>query len=84
MLTKRYIEFGTGPKGQANHSGISPNVPVTYTQHSWVYHSEDYGFVTTSGQPAQPFLYPASKASEDVFEANVKKELLSAIVKAGG
>ena len=80
----QYIEFGTGPKGQADHAGISPNIPVTYTQHPWVYHSEDYGFVTTSGQPARPFLYPAAKQNESVFEGETRKELLSAIMKAGG
>ncbi|HGR4905922.1 TPA: HK97 gp10 family phage protein, partial [Streptococcus pneumoniae] len=25
-----YVEFGTGPIGQASHSGISPEVSVTY------------------------------------------------------
>lgn len=30
-----YVEFGTGPKGQANHEGISPEVAVTYTQSPW-------------------------------------------------
>ncbi|MDS2999822.1 HK97 gp10 family phage protein, partial [Streptococcus pneumoniae] len=25
-----YVEFGTGPKVQASHSGISPEVSVTY------------------------------------------------------
>lgn len=31
-----YVEFGTGPNGQANHQGISPNVPVTYRQTGWM------------------------------------------------
>lgn len=30
-----YVEFGTGPAGQAEHNGISPNVPVTYRQDAW-------------------------------------------------
>ena len=30
-----YVEFGTGPKGQANHQGISPSVTPRYTQHGW-------------------------------------------------
>lgn len=30
-----YVEFGTGPQGQADHEGISPNVAVTYTQNPW-------------------------------------------------
>ena len=77
-----YIEFGTGPKGQADHAGISPKVPVTYTQHSWVYHSEEYGFVTTKGQPAQPYMYPAVKITEPVFKQNAQNELLKEIMRA--
>lgn len=30
-----YVEFGTGPKGQENHAGISPNVTPVYVQHGW-------------------------------------------------
>ena len=30
-----YVEFGTGPKGQANHAGVSPEVSVAYSQSPW-------------------------------------------------
>lgn len=33
-----YVEFGTGPKGQENHEGISPDVAVAYTQSPWWIH----------------------------------------------
>lgn len=33
-----YVEFGTGPRGQADHAGISPDVPVAYTQSPWWVH----------------------------------------------
>lgn len=33
-----YVEFGTGPKGQENHIGVSPNVSVAYTQSPWWIH----------------------------------------------
>lgn len=33
-----YVEFGTGPKGQANHSGISPDAAVAYSQSPWWIH----------------------------------------------
>lgn len=33
-----YVEFGTGPKGQENHDGISPDVTVAYTQSPWWIH----------------------------------------------
>lgn len=33
-----YVEFGTGPKGQASHEGISPEIAVAYTQSPWWLH----------------------------------------------
>lgn len=35
-----YVEFGTGPKGQENHAGISPEVPVAYSQSPWWIHED--------------------------------------------
>lgn len=33
-----FVEFGTGPKGQENHAGISPNITPSYTQKPWWIH----------------------------------------------
>jgi HK97 gp10 family phage protein len=33
-----FVEFGTGQKGQENHNGISPEVPVAYRQTPWWIH----------------------------------------------
>lgn len=33
-----YVEFGTGPKGQENHAGISPNSSGSYVQSPWWIH----------------------------------------------
>ncbi len=33
-----YVEFGTGPKGQADHTGISPEIAVAYNQSPWWIH----------------------------------------------
>lgn len=79
-----YVEFGTGPKGQADHSGISPNVGVSYTQHPWVYPTEDGEFRRTSGQPAKPFLYPAAKQNEDLFPENIRHEIVRALRAIAG
>jgi len=35
-----YVEFGTGPKGQASHSGISPEVSVSYRSNPWYVHED--------------------------------------------
>ena len=33
-----YVEFGTGPKGAADHAGISPEVSPSYTPNPWWIH----------------------------------------------
>ena len=33
-----YVEFGTGPKGAANHAGTSPEVNPSYTPYPWWIH----------------------------------------------
>ena len=33
-----YVELGTGPRGAANHDGISPNVTPAYTMDPWWIH----------------------------------------------
>lgn len=83
-----FVEFGTGPVGAANHAGISPHVSPSYTSRkSWVYPTVIDGkesFVTTSGQPARPYLYPAAVEHKDTLKMTVRSELLKAIRKAAG
>lgn len=38
MQYAHYVELGTGPKGAANHSGISPEVSPSYTPNPWWIH----------------------------------------------
>ncbi len=78
-----FVEFGTGPVGQANHTGISPKVPVAYTQEQWVWADEEGGFHTTEGQPAQPFMYPALKSMEKQVVRAIGNDLRVEIRKAG-
>lgn len=33
-----YVEFGTGPRGQDQHEGISPDITPAYTQSPWWIH----------------------------------------------
>lgn len=93
------VEFGTGPVGQANHEGISPNVTPVYVQHGWdipadkvssadaeKYHwpTRTYSgkkYYMTSGQRAQPFMYPAAKTAEKELSTVVGNEIASALVK---
>lgn len=79
-----YVELGTGPKGLANHSGISPEVSVSYRSTPWYvhedqinvgpYHFEKRGeFYKMYGQPAQPYLYPALKDNHDRVSRSISK-----------
>ena len=36
-----YVELGTGPKGAANHDGISPEITPAYTMFPWWIHESD-------------------------------------------
>ncbi|MEF9840328.1 MAG: HK97 gp10 family phage protein [Lachnospiraceae bacterium] len=74
-----YVELGTGPIGQDNHEGISPEVNPTYSQKGWTYYDSELDkFIHTKGQPAQPYMYPALKDYEEVVTKNIK-----VAVKAG-
>ena len=77
-----YVEFGTGPKGQASHSGISPEVSVSYRSSPWYvhedqinvgpYHFQKIGeFYKMYGQPAQPYLYPALRDNQQRVSKNI-------------
>lgn len=77
-----YVEFGTGPKGQSSHSGISPEVSVSYRSSPWYvhedqinvgpYHFQKIGeFYKMYGQPAQPYLYPALRDNQERVSKNI-------------
>ena len=95
-----YVELGTGPVGEANHAGISPEVSPSYAQSPWWIHesqidkeaAERYHwfsietpegrFYQSSGQAAQPFMYPALKNNEDRATRNISNYLAREIRKA--
>lgn len=79
-----YVELGTGPKGQASHSGISPEVSVSYRSSPWYVHEDQINvgpyhfakrgeFYKMYGQPAQPYLYPALKDNHDRVSRSISK-----------
>lgn len=71
-----YVEMGTGPVGEANHSGISPDSKPMYTPHGWVYFSNELErFVYTKGQPARPFLYPALHDNRDKISKFIMNQI---------
>ena len=85
-----YVEFGTGPKGQASHSGISPEVSVSYRSSPWYVHEDQidvgpYHFQKIGelykmyGQPAQPFLYPALRDNKERVTKNISNYVIRKI-----
>lgn len=69
-----FQEFGTGPVGENTPvAGKSPD-DVAHRKTGWTYYSEKLGrFVRTNGQPAQPFLYPASQQRAPELPGNIQK-----------
>lgn len=87
-----YVEFGTGPKGAANHAGISPEVSVSYRSTPWYVHESqiDVGpyrfqkvgeFYKMYGQVAQPYLYPALKDNTERVTNNISKYVKRKLVE---
>lgn len=85
-----YVEFGTGPKGQASHSGISPEVSVSYRSSPWYVHEDQINvgpynfqkigeFYKMYGQPAQPYLYPALRDNQERVSKNISNYVLRKI-----
>ncbi len=77
-----YVEFGTGPKGNEDHDGISPNVTPSYREKGWSYKDEETGeWVYTKGQPAQPYMYPALKSCEEEVTKQIAEDVAKEIRK---
>lgn len=73
-----YVEFGTGPVGEASAKMLPEGVTLQYRSDGWVY-SDGERFYYTEGQPADPFLYPAFKQNQnnvtDIIVRSLQKEL---------
>lgn len=76
-----YVEMGTGPRGEASHEGVSPELAanVTYSPKGWTYKTRDGEYRHTRGMPARPFLYPAVKAHEEGAKARIARAIIRAI-----
>lgn len=55
-----FVEFGTGPFGQAYPATVLPDdIVIIYKQEGWVWYSEDWDeFIFTYGMEARQFFYP--------------------------
>lgn len=76
-----YVEFGTGKVGEATPVANKYPGELAYKQDKWLANIPDVGLRYVSGQPAQPYMYPAIKNNEDKVLGNIKLDLKEAIEK---
>lgn len=72
-----YVEFGTGRKGQGTYPYQVDGLTLEYRQTNWAYYPEldqvddnvwtidENSLIWTSGQVAQPYMYPALEWNKD-------------------
>ena len=78
-----YVELGTGPKGEASHIGISPEIKPIYSPSGWVYYDIDkQKFIFTNGQPARPFMYPALHDNREKISKFIQEKVQRKIEEA--
>lgn len=91
-----YVEFGTGPKGEANHDGISPNVQPAYVSGGWWFPGDDippadadkYHWPKSESKDGKVFYYTQGQAAQPYMypalkmNENIIKMNLSAALKA--
>lgn len=86
-----FLEYGTGPKADDAPLNGQPKNPddVPHTAKPfWVYRTEDGKFLTSKGQPPQPFMYPAAITHVphvgQYFKLALQKLLAKAIARKMG
>lgn len=77
-----YVELGTGPKGEASHIGISPEIKPIYSPSGWVYYTDKQKFIFTNGQPARPFMYPALHDNREKISKFIQEKVQRKIEEA--
>lgn len=90
-----FVELGTGPEGAQNHSGISPEVSVSYRSTPWYVHESDIDvgpykfqkmgeFYKIYGQAAQPYLYPALKDNRQKVKKHISNYVRRKLIEEVG
>ena len=68
-----YVEFGTGIKGNGTYPYQIEGLNLEYKDKGWAYFDEDKGeWIYTTGQEAQPYMYPALKGNEKTIKRMFK------------
>ena len=82
-----YVEFGTGIKGNGTYPYKIEGFTLAYKDKGWCYWSDkEEKIIFTTGQKAQPYMYPAIKNNEKRIRQMLKegvKDKLSDYCKGG-
>lgn len=87
-----YVEFGTGPVGQANHAGVAPDIPVAYRQSGWMIpgkamdrrDAEAYGLGVIEDKNGDPIGYLTNGQAAQPYMYPALKDCEDAIVEKLG
>lgn len=79
-----YVEFGTGVKGNGTYPYKVKGLNLDYRDTPWVYWDDKQEkYIYTSGQKAQPFMYPALKRNEKAIVKLFKDGVKTTVTKGG-
>ena len=85
-----YVEFGTGRKGQGTYPHQVEGLTLEYRQTNWAYPDEkareagdEDAVIWTSGQVAQPYMYPALEITKPYIKRLIAAQLNKELRKAG-
>lgn len=80
-----FVEFGTGVKGNGTYPYKPKGVNLTYRNSGWCYWSDkEDKLIYTTGQVAQPYMYPAVKQCRNNIKAIMKSGLNDELKKIIG
>lgn len=78
-----YVEFGTGVKGNGTYPYNIKGLNLKYENKGWAYWSDKHEkYIYTTGQVAQPFMYPALKDNEKQIKALFKNGVKTKLQKS--
>lgn len=78
-----YVEFGTGIKGDGTYPHKVKGLNLEYRDTPWVYWDDKQEkFIYTTGQKAQPYMYPALKQNEKAIIKLFKNGVKTTVAKS--
>ena len=84
----KYVEFGTGPKGNGTYPYKIKGFTLKYRNTKWCYPTFNGGrelkYVWTRGQEAQPYMYPALKVNKKRIQNKINDAIKEHISKSYG